>query len=122
MLRRSPASLTANERDRDMPHRRVGLGAVPMAFTRLDVHDITDIDLMLFMLRRHHAGARGDDQNLVAAMRVPPGGATLAEVHHAAVVVRRVPGLNDGSDVTGKPALSTLRSAQRLPLEHSVCL
>ena len=30
---------------------------MPMAFTRLDVHDITDIDLTLFMLRCHHGGA-----------------------------------------------------------------
>jgi hypothetical protein len=49
--------LTANECDRDMPHRRIGLGAMPMAFTGLDMHDITHVDLTLFMLRCHHAGA-----------------------------------------------------------------
>src|SRR6266403_2818089 len=29
-------------------------------------------------------------------MRMPSRGATLTEVHHAAVIVRRIPGLNDG--------------------------
>jgi hypothetical protein len=56
------------------------------------LHYITDVDLALFMLRCHHAGARGHDQQLVAAMRMPPGGATLAEVHDAAVIARGLPG------------------------------
>src|SRR6266446_6433892 len=90
----SPGGLTANCRDRDMPHRRIGLGAMPMAFAGLDVHDIA-VDLALIMLRRHHPGARGHDQDLVAVMGMPSGRATLAEVHHAAVIVRRIPGLND---------------------------
>jgi len=30
--------LTANECDRDMSHRRIGLGAMPMPFTGLDMH------------------------------------------------------------------------------------
>jgi hypothetical protein len=47
-----------------MPHRGIGLGAMPMAFICLDMHDITDIDLTLFMLRCHHVGARGHDQHL----------------------------------------------------------
>jgi hypothetical protein len=29
-------------------------------------------------------------------MRMPSGGAALAEIHHAAVVVRRIARLNDG--------------------------
>src|SRR5439155_23397518 len=92
---RSMGGLAADEGDRYMPHRRIGLGAVPMAFAGLDVHDIADVDLALFLLRRDHAGARGDDQDLVAVMRMPSRSATLAEVHHAAVVVRGVPRLND---------------------------
>jgi hypothetical protein len=57
--RRSTVSgLTADKSDRDMPHRRIGLGAMPMAFASLDVHDVTDIDLVLFALRGDHAGAR----------------------------------------------------------------
>src|SRR5712692_3011940 len=88
--------LAANECDRDMPHRRIGLGAMPMALTGLDMHEITHVDLTLFMLRCHHAGARGHDQQLVASMRMPSCGAPLAEVHHAAVIVRGVAGLNDG--------------------------
>src|SRR6266852_7151152 len=92
----SPAGLTADGRDRDVSHRRVGLGAMPMAFAGLDVHDVTDVDLMLFVLRRHHAGARGHHQDLVTGVRMPSRGAALAEVHDAAVVVRGVPGLDDG--------------------------
>src|SRR6266404_4039620 len=91
-----PGGLAADGGDRDMPHRRVGLGAMPMALTGLDVHDITHIDLTLLPLVCHHAGARGHDQHLVAVMGVPSRGATLAEVHDAAVVVRRVPWLDDG--------------------------
>jgi hypothetical protein len=87
--------LTANGRDRDVPHRRIRLGAMPMAFAGLDMHDIADIDLTLFVLRRHHARARGHDQDLVAVMRMPSRGAALAEVHYAAVVVRGIPGLDD---------------------------
>src|SRR6266446_3619495 len=92
----SPGGLAANCCDRDMPHRRIGLGAMPMAFAGLYMHDVTDIDLMLFMLRCHHAGACGHDQNLIAAERMPSRGATLAEVHHAAVIVCGVAGRNDG--------------------------
>ena len=49
--------LTADECDRDMPHRRIGPSAMPMAFAGLDVYDITQIDLALFILRCDHAGA-----------------------------------------------------------------
>ena len=62
-----------------MAHCRIGLGAMPMAFTGLDMHDIADIDLALLVLVRHHAGARGHDQHLVAVMRMPSRGAPLAE-------------------------------------------
>src|SRR5271169_5211711 len=92
----SVCGLAANGCDRDMPHRRIGLGAMPMTFTGLDMHDIADVDLALFMLVCHHAGPGGHDQHLVAVMRMPSCGATLAEVHHAAVIIRGVPGLNDG--------------------------
>ena len=88
--------LAADGCDCDVPHRRIGLGAMPMAFTGLDMHDIADVDFTLLVLVRHHAGARGHDQHLVAVMRMPTGGATLAEVHHAAVIIRGVPRLDDG--------------------------
>src|SRR6266481_4577871 len=78
-----------------MSHRGIDLGAMPMPFAGLDMHDVAHIYLALFMLRRHYAGARGHDQDLVAGMRMPTRGATLADVHHAAVIVRRVPRLND---------------------------
>jgi hypothetical protein len=60
-VRLSPGGLTANEGNRDVSHRRIGLGAVPMALAGLDLHDVTDVDLALFMLGCHHAGARGHD-------------------------------------------------------------
>jgi len=47
----------ADKCDRDMSHRRIGLGAVPMALTGFDVDNIADIDLALFVLCRHHPGA-----------------------------------------------------------------
>src|SRR6516162_71256 len=50
----SVGGLTADERDRDVPHRRIRFGAMPMALTGLDVDDIADIDLALFTLCRHH--------------------------------------------------------------------
>ena len=93
--RLSVRGLTANECDRDMPHSRIGRGGMPMAFTGLDVYDVTHIDLTLFMLRCHLAGARRHNQHLVAVMRVPSRSATLAEVHHAAVIVRGVARLDD---------------------------
>src|SRR5271169_2336086 len=79
-----------------MPHRRIGLGAMPMALAGLDMHDIAHIDFALVMLRRDHAGAGGHDQDLVAVVGMPSRGAALAEIHHTAVVVRGVPGLDDG--------------------------
>jgi hypothetical protein len=57
--------LAANRCDRDMPHRGICLGAMPMALAGLDMHDIADIDLALLVLVRHHAGARGHDQHLL---------------------------------------------------------
>src|SRR5258708_2669942 len=92
----SPDCLAADERDRDVAHRRIGLGAVPMAFAGLDMRDIPHIDLALLVLRRHDAGSRGHDQDLVAVVRVPTRRAPLAEVDDGAVVVLRVAWLDDG--------------------------
>ena len=50
----SVGGLTADQRDRDMPHRRIRFGAMPMAFTSLDMDDVAEIDLALFLLCRHH--------------------------------------------------------------------
>src|SRR5438105_2390627 len=87
-----------------MPHRRIGLSAMPMALTGRDMRDIAHVDLALFVLRRHHAGARGHDQDLVAAMGVPARRATLAEIYDAAVVVRGIAGLDDGLTRPGNRA------------------
>jgi hypothetical protein len=87
--------LSAGECNGDVPHRRIGLRAMPMAFTRLDVHDITDINFAPFMLGGNDAGTGGYDQHLVAVMGMPSCGAALAEVHDAAVIVGRVSRLND---------------------------
>src|SRR5262249_60357135 len=48
------------------------------------------------MLRRHDAGARSHDRDLVAIVDMPSCVAALAEVHHGAVVVLGVAGLDDG--------------------------
>src|SRR5262245_38138409 len=95
-LNLSPLGLTANERDRNVPHGRIGLGAMPMALASLDVCHIADVDLALLMLRRHDAGARSHDRDLVAIVDMPSCVAALAEVHHGAVVVLGVAGLDDG--------------------------
>src|SRR5215467_591061 len=95
-LNLSPLGLTANECDRNMPHRRIGLGAMPMALASLDVCHIADVDLALLMLRRHDAGARSHDQDLIAIVDMPSRVAALAEVHHGAVVVLGVARLDYG--------------------------
>src|SRR5215469_16954354 len=91
-----PSGFAADGGDRDVSHCRISLGAVPMALAGLYMHDIADIDLTLFALVRHHARARRHDQYLVAIMRMPARRAALAEVYDAAIVVRRVSGLDDG--------------------------
>jgi hypothetical protein len=40
----SPGGLTADECDRDVPHCRIGLGAMPMPLAGLDLHDVTNSD------------------------------------------------------------------------------
>src|SRR5215207_10421199 len=92
----APLGLAADRRDRDVAHRRVGLGAVPVALAGLDVHDVADIDLVLLVLVGHHARARRHDQDLVAGVGVPAGRAALAEIHDAAVVVLGLARLDDG--------------------------
>ena len=42
------------------------------------------------------SSARGNDQELVAIMRMPARIAPLTKMHHTTVVIRRVPGRNDG--------------------------
>src|SRR3954465_6273198 len=90
----APLRLPADGGDRDVAHCRVGLGAVPMAFAGLDVHDVADIDLVLFVLGRDHPGARGHDQYLVAGVGMPARRTALAEVDDAAVVVGGIAGLD----------------------------
>src|SRR5262245_13283692 len=97
----SPLGLTANERDRNVPHGRISLGAMPMAFASLDVRHVADVDFALLMLRRHDAGTRSHDQDLIAIVNMPSRVAALAEVHHGAVVVLGVAGLDDGLASSG---------------------
>jgi hypothetical protein len=47
--------MTAHKRDRDVTHRGIRFGAMPVPLTRLDMHNITYIDLTLFMLGGDHA-------------------------------------------------------------------
>jgi len=114
--------LTADECDGDVTHRRIGLRAMPMAFTRLDVNDITDINFAPFMLGGNRAGTGGYDQHLVAVMGMPSRGAALAEVHDAAVIVGRVSRVNDRLARPGNRACVPFRSAPHLPLGHSAHL
>src|SRR5262245_23875011 len=67
-----------------------------MALTGLDVCHVADVDLALLMLGRHDAAARSHDQNLIAIVDMPPGVAAPAEVHHGAVVVLGLAGIDDG--------------------------
>jgi hypothetical protein len=53
----SVGGLTAGQCYRDMPHGRIGFGAMPVALTGPDMDDIADIDLALFVLCCHHPGA-----------------------------------------------------------------
>src|SRR6516162_5781866 len=96
VARLSPLSLTANERDRNVSHGRIGLGAMPMALTSLYVHHVADVDLALLMLRRRDAGTRSHNQDLTAIVDMPSRVTSLAEVHHGAVVVLGAAGLDSG--------------------------
>src|SRR5215831_6590786 len=58
MVPLSPLGLTAKERDRNVPHGRIGLGTMPMALAGLNVRHVTDVDLALLMLCRDDAGTR----------------------------------------------------------------
>ncbi|HJY48425.1 MAG TPA: hypothetical protein VJ349_07285 [Stellaceae bacterium] len=87
--------MTAGECDGDVPHRRIGLRAMPMAFTCLDVHDVTDIDFAPFMLGGTMPAPEVTINTWSQLWVCHPRGAALAEVHNAAVIVGRVPRLND---------------------------
>src|ERR1700720_3653778 len=92
----APGGLTARQSHGDVAHRGIGLGSVPMAFTRLDVRDVTDLDLKSLGFGGDPPAARGDDQNLIAIVNMPACVASLAEVHDAAIEIRRFPRLDDG--------------------------
>src|ERR1700681_858191 len=77
VARLSPLGLTANECDRNVPHGRIGLGAMPMSLASLDVRHIANVDLALLMLRRHDAGAGSHDQDLIAIVDMPSRVAAL---------------------------------------------
>lgn len=51
----APGRLAVDERDRDVAHRRIGLGAVPMTLAGLDMSDVAYIDLALLVFCRHDA-------------------------------------------------------------------
>ena len=79
-----------------MTHRGIGLGSVPMALTRLDLSDVTDLDLKSIGFGGDPPAARGDDQNLIAIMNMPARVASFAEVHNAAIEILRLTRLDDG--------------------------
>src|SRR3954454_21382832 len=92
----SPGGLAADERDRDVSHRGVSFGAMPMPFAGLDLHDIANVDFAPLVLGRRDAAAVGHDQHLIAVMRVPAGVAALAKVHDAAIEVGGLARFDDG--------------------------
>ena len=104
----SPLGLTANERDRNVPHGRIGFGAMPMALASLDVRHITDVDLALLMLRRHDAGSRSHDQDLVAIVGMPSRVAALAEVHRVVLVHDRLDDCLASPGYRARPACGLL--------------
>jgi hypothetical protein len=57
----APGGLTARQSDGDVAHRGIGLGSVPVALTRLDVSDITDLDLKSLGFGGDPPAAGGDD-------------------------------------------------------------
>ena len=57
----APGGLTARQSDGDVAHRRIGLGSVSVALTRLDVSDVTDLDLKSLGFCGDPPVARGDD-------------------------------------------------------------
>src|SRR5439155_7745502 len=71
------------------------LGAMPVPLACLDVHDIADGYLTLFLLGRDHALAGRDHQDLVAVVRMPAGGGACAEVHDATAIVIGIPVTDD---------------------------
>src|SRR5215471_1735529 len=112
----APGGVAPDRRDRDMRHGRIRLGPVPMPLTRLDLHDVTHLDLALLVFGRDIASAQGHDQELVAIMRMPSGITPLTKVHHTTVVVGGVPRGNDGLPRAGHgacPACRLLSSAFR---------
>src|ERR1700722_8239520 len=92
----APDRLAIRHSDGDVAHRGVSLGAVPVALTRLDVGDVTDLDLQSLGCRGDPSAAMGYDQDLIAIVNMPASITPLAEVHDAAVVIRRLAGLDDG--------------------------
>src|SRR3954469_5842914 len=92
----APRGLPARERDGNVAHGGIGLGAVPMALTRFHVSRVTDLDLEPLGFRGDPPAARGDDENLVTIVNMPARVAPLAEIHDATNEMRRLSGLDDG--------------------------
>src|SRR5258706_15408534 len=74
----------------------MGLGPVPVGLPRLDVSNVTDLDLTPLGFCGHPPAARGDDENLVTIVNMPARVAPLAEVHDAAIEICRLSGVDDG--------------------------
>ena len=88
----APGGLAPDRRKRDMGHRRLRLGPVPMPLARLDLHHVPHLDLALLVFGRDIASARSHDQELVAIMRMPSSITSLTKMHHTTVIIGGVPG------------------------------
>lgn len=63
---------------------------MPVALAGFDMDDVADGDLAPFGLGRGKTFARGDNENLIAIMDMPAGGAADAEVNHVAAKIIRL--------------------------------
>ena len=60
-----------------MGHVRIGPGPVPMVLPGQNLNHVAHADVQFLGLVGDNAVAQGDDQDLVAGMRVPAGGGAL---------------------------------------------
>ncbi len=89
------SGLAAGDCNRDMRHPGIRRRAMPVPLSGLDVHDIANGYLALFLAGRDHAPAGCYHQDLVAAMGMPPCGGAFEEVHQVTAEVIGIPLTDD---------------------------
>src|SRR4029078_3806575 len=94
-LRFGLLGLAALASDGDVSHGGGVRGAVPVVLAGRDDDDVTRVDDLLLVVGRDHAGALGDDEDLVASVLVKLVARAGAEAHDAQVEVGTVVWLED---------------------------